>query len=269
MSDAARGFLALGVLLAAALVTWAVSVMKRDASIVDALWGPMFVLAALTYGWPLAGMGERGTLVLALVAAWALRLTVYVLARNHGRGEDYRYRDIRRRNEPNFALKSVYLVFGLQAVLAWLISMPLFVAVTSSRPPNVLDAIGAGLVGFGLVFESVADWQLAQFRRDPANRGEVLSHGLWRNSRHPNYFGEACVWWGFGVIAVAAGGGWALASCALITWLLLRVSGVALLEQTIATRRPGYAAYVQRTSAFVPWPRRKLACGGGSAEAEV
>jgi steroid 5-alpha reductase family enzyme len=260
---------ALGVLVAAALATWVVSVAKRDASIVDGLWGPLFVFAALTYAWPLGQKGQRSVVVLALVAAWALRLTVYVLARNWGRGEDYRYREIRRRNEPNFALKSAYLVFGLQAVLAWMISMPLFAALTSAAPLNALDAIGVALALFGLTFETVADWQLARFRRDPSNRGQVLCRGLWRNSRHPNYFGEACVWWGFGLIAVAAGGWWTLFSCLLITWLLLRVSGVALLEQTIASRRPAYAAYVQRTSAFVPWPRRKRARADGTAEVEV
>jgi steroid 5-alpha reductase family enzyme len=269
MFDLVRFLGGFGALLAAALLTWVASVAKRDVSIVDAVWGPLFALAALTYAWPLAELPPRGALVLALVAAWALRLCVYIVARHWGQGEDYRYRDIRRRNEPRFALKSVYLVFGLQAVLAWLISLPLLAAQTSRVPLGWLDAIGAALAAFGLAFETVADWQLARFKRNPANRGQVLDRGLWRYSRHPNYFGEACVWWGFGLIGLAAGGWWSLGSSVLMTWLLLRVSGVALLEQTIETRRPAYAAYVRRTSAFVPWPRRKLARGTAFVDPEV
>jgi steroid 5-alpha reductase family enzyme len=269
MFDLARYLDGLAVLLGAALAIWAASVAKRDASIVDAFWGPMFVLATLAYAWPLADLPPRGVLVLVLVAAWALRLCVYIVARSWGHGEDYRYREIRRRNQPNFALKSVYLVFGLQAMLAWLISLPLLAAQTSPVPLHALDAAGAALVVLGLAFESIADLQLARFKRDPANRGQVLDRGLWRYSRHPNYFGEACVWWGFGLIGLAAGGWWSLVSSVLMTWLLVRVSGVALLEQTIVARRPAYAAYARKTSAFVPWPRRKLRRGDAVVDYEV
>jgi steroid 5-alpha reductase family enzyme len=195
--------------------------------------------------------------VLALVGTWALRLTIYITARNWGAGEDRRYRDIRARNEPGFALKSLYLVFGLQAALAWLVSLPLHAALRGTAPLGLLDAAGAALVVAGLCFESVADWQLARFQREPGNRGRVLDRGLWRYSRHPNYFGECCVWWGFGVLGAAAGGWWSLVAPLLMTWLLLRVSGVALLEQTIVERRPSYTDYARRTSAFVPLPPRE------------
>jgi steroid 5-alpha reductase family enzyme len=255
--DLTAYLLGLGALLAAAAATWALSVAKRDVSIVDSLWGPMFALAALAYAWPFAELAPRGALVLALVGAWALRLTLYITARNAGAGEDYRYREIRRRNEPHFALKSLYLVFGLQAVLAWLVSLPLLAAQRGAPDLGLLDAVGVALALGGLVLESVADWQLARFKRDDGNRGRVLDRGLWRYSRHPNYFGECCVWWGFGCLGLAAGGWWSLVSPLIMTVLLLRVSGVALLEQTIGERRPGYADYVQRTSAFVPWPARK------------
>jgi steroid 5-alpha reductase family enzyme len=259
MFDVERYALGLGALLFAAVATWLVSVAKRDASIVDTLWGPFFVLAAFVYAWPLSEVTERGALVLAFVGAWALRLAAHISMRNAGAGEDYRYREIRSRNEPNFALKSIYLVFGLQAVLAWLVSLALLAALRGVAPLGVLDAIGFALALFGLVIESVADRQLVHFKREPSNRGRVLDRGLWRYSRHPNYFGECCVWWGLGCIGLAAGGWWSLVSPLLMTWLLLRVSGVALLEQTIADRRPAYTEYAKRTSAFVPLPPRRVA----------
>lgn len=249
--------LGLGAQLAAAVAVWFVSVVKRDASIVDSLWGPLFVLAAVAYAWPLHDLSTRATLALVLVTLWALRLAAYITWRNHGAGEDYRYREIRRRNEPHFALKSLYLVFGLQAVLAWLVSAPLLATARGAAPLGPLDWLGAALVVTGLGLESVADWQLERFKRDAGNRGRVLDRGLWRYSRHPNYFGECCVWWGFACLAFGAGAWWAIVSPLLMTWLLLRVSGVALLEQTIGERRPGYADYARRTSPFVPWPPRK------------
>lgn len=249
----------LAVLLAAATATWLISIAKRDASVADILWGPMFALAALVYAWPLDTTPARGVIVLSLVTIWAARLAVHVARRNKKEGEDPRYRDMRRRNGPNFALKSVYVVFWLQAVLAWLVSAPLLAAARGTAPLHPVDVLGVLLVLGGLAFESIADAQLRRFKHDPANRGRVLDRGLWRYSRHPNYFGECCVWWGFVCFGVAAGGWWSVASGALMTWLLLRVSGVALLERTIGERRPGYAEYVRRTSAFVPLPPRKPA----------
>jgi steroid 5-alpha reductase family enzyme len=192
-------------------------------------------------------------LVLALAAIWALRLTGYLTWRNHGKPEDRRYRAIRERNEPGFTWKSLYLVFGLQAVLAAIVALPLFGAIASARPWSLLDAAGVllWLVGFG--FEAIGDRQLARFKADPKNRGQVMAQGLWRYTRHPNYFGECCLWWGFFVIALAAGAWWSVLSPLLLTVLLLRVSGVALLERDIAERRPEYRDYILRTSAFLPW----------------
>ena len=147
-------------------------------------------------------------------------------------------------------------MFGLQALLAWLVAAPLAAAIVSPAPLNALDVAGAALAGFGIVFESLADAQLASFRRDPANAGRVMDRGLWRHSRHPNYFGEFCVWWGLFAIAAGSGGAWTVFSPLLMSVLLLRVSGVTLLEQDIAERRPGYRAYVASTNAFFPGPRR-------------
>jgi steroid 5-alpha reductase family enzyme len=248
---------ALGVLIVLAVLGWLASLALRNVNLVDSLWSLFFLAAAVTYAALLPQPGPRTALVLALVAAWALRLAGHLTLRNWGKPEDRRYQAIRAKHSPGFAWKSLYFVFGLQAVLAWLISVPLLAAIASPAPLGLPDALGVVLVAAGLTVETLADLQLARFKRDPTNRGRVLDQGLWRYSRHPNYFGEACVWWGFGLLAVAAGAWWALVSPALMTFLLLRVSGVSLLERDIAERRPAYRDYIVRTSAFIPWPPRR------------
>jgi steroid 5-alpha reductase family enzyme len=244
----------LGVMLAMGGVTWLISLRKQDVSIVDSLWSLMFLGGALTYYALADSPDERGLLVLVLVALWAIRLSAYITWRNWGEGEDHRYRKIRERNEPGFAFKSLYLVFALQAVIAWIVSLPLLIAIDSTAPLGWLDLAGLALFTVGFLFEAVGDWQLTAFKRDPENAGKVLDTGLWRYTRHPNYFGNACMWWGFFAFAWSVGGWWALVSPLLMTWLLLKVSGVSLLESDISERRPKYRDYVARTSAFVPWP---------------
>ena len=192
-------------------------------------------------------------------AAPGFRLSAYITARNHGRGEDRRYQAIRARNEPGFAWKSAYLVFGLQAVLASVIVTTVHVALGATRDVGIVDAIGLLLGAGGLAFEAVADAQMARFRADPRNRGRVLDTGLWRFSRHPNYFGEATLWWGVFAVAAAADGAWTVFSPLLMTVLLLKVSGVALLERDIAERRPAYLDYIARTPAFFPGRPRDAA----------
>jgi len=241
-------------LLALAGLTWLISLARRDVSIVDSIWSLFFLAAAGSYAWQAGASGIRATLVLSLVAVWALRLSVYITARNWGEGEDYRYRQIRENNEPHFALKSLFIVFGLQAVLAWIISVPLLVAVSNPAPLGVVDALALGLWLVGIVFEAGGDFQLSRFKADPANRGKVLDAGLWAYTRHPNYFGDACIWWAFYLFAFAAGGWWTFYAPALMTLLLLKVSGVATLEKTISSRRPGYEEYVRNTNAFIPGP---------------
>ena len=250
MHVAAWGLCA-GALLA--LTAWTVSVQKRDASIVDVAWGFLVLVPALVASAVLPDPGPRAALVLVLAGAWALRLSGYIAWRRRGQPEDRRYRAIRARNEPHFAWKSLYLVFGLQALLGWIVATPLMAAVASPAAWRGLDLVGIALFAFGLVFETVADAQLARFRADPRSRDSVMDRGLWRYSRHPNYFGECCVWWGLWLVAAAAGAWWTVLSPLLITILLLRVSGVPLLEQDLARNRPGYAEYVRRTPAFVPW----------------
>ena len=255
---------ALLVLLAMGVVTWVFSIVKKDVSIVDSLWSLMFLAAALVYVFHTDAPVTRTWLMFVLVSVWALRLSAYISWRNWGEPEDARYREIRERNQPNFAVKSLYLVFGLQAVLAWVISLPLLAAAHSASPLGWLDLVGVLLFAVGWLFEAVGDWQLARFKRDPANKGEVLDTGLWRYTRHPNYFGNACLWWGLFLVALAGGGWWSVVAPLLMTFLLLRVSGVTLLEKDISERRPAYQDYVRRTSAFIPWfPRSAEGVGQG------
>jgi len=255
MLDLHAAAFALGVALALAAVVWLASIAKRDVSIVDSVWSLFFVVSAGVYAVaanvPLAT--ARSVLILALLVAWAVRLCVYITARNHGHGEDRRYQAIRARNEPGFAWKSLYLVFGLQAVLASIVVTCVHVALGEARPLRVGDGVGLFLGLAGLVFETVADLQMARFKAEPRNRGRVLDTGLWRFSRHPNYFGEATMWWGMFIVAAAGGGAWTVFSPLLMTFLLLKVSGVALLEQDIGERRPAYGDYIARTPAFFPW----------------
>ncbi len=243
-------------IVALAVVTWGVSLAKHDVSIVDRIWSLLFLGAAMAYALGVGAEMPRTALVLGLASVWALRLSLHITLRGWGEPEDRRYQAIRARNEPGFAVKSLYLVFLLQGLLAWIISLPLLAALASAEPMAWLDALGVAVWLTGFLFESIADGQLARFKADPANRGRVLDTGLWRYTRHPNYFGEFLVWWGFFLIALSAGGWWSLISPLLMSVLLLRVSGVALLERDIAGRRPAYRDYVQRTNAFFPGPRR-------------
>jgi steroid 5-alpha reductase family enzyme len=242
-----------------ALATWLVSLRRADVSIIDSVW-PWLICApaaALTFWLPV--VTPRGLVLLALAGTWALRLCLHITLRHRGQPEDHRYQAIRRRNQPHFQWKSLYLVFGLQTVLAWIVALPLMAALLQPAPWQWLDAAGLALFAAGFVLEAVADLQLQRFRSQATRGDQVLDRGLWRYSRHPNYFGECCVWWGIGVCALSTGAWWSLLSPLLMTVLLLRVSGVTLLEEDIGQRRPAYADYVRRTSAFVPWPPRATA----------
>jgi steroid 5-alpha reductase family enzyme len=239
---------------------WLASLVLRNASIVDIFWGLGFVVAAATYFALGDGYDGRKVLVLALAAVWGLRLSGYIALRNIGHGEDYRYRSMRRTFGANFWWISYFQTFLLQGGLLWIISAPLLVAMHAEDPDSftAFDVIGSLVWGVGIFFEAVGDWQLARFKADPANAGKVMRTGLWRYTRHPNYFGDATVWWGLFIIA--AGTPWGMLTVfapIAMTTLLLRVSGVALLERTITKRRPEYADYLATTSAFIPWPPKR------------
>ena len=248
---------ALPLMLGMATLTWVIATARRNVGLVDIFWSLFFLAGAVMYVAASPSVEARALLVLALVAAWSLRLSIYLAVRNWNAPEDHRYRAMRERNDPGFAWKSLYLVFGLQAVLAWMISAPLAASIVSPDPVGELEVLAAALALFGIVFEALADSQLARFKSEPANAGRVMDRGLWRYTRHPNYFGEFCVWWGLYGIALGAGAWWTLFSPLLMTILLLKVSGVALLEKDIGERRPAYRDYAARTNAFFPGPRRK------------
>ena len=235
-------------------VLWAVSLRLENSSIADVAWGPGILLIGLTYYFTSEGRGPRAYLMLGLLAVWAIRLATHLFIRTRLQGEDFRY--VKWRDEyDHWWLVSLFKVFLLQSVIGWFISLPIYFAIVSLAPASLtmLDYLGVLLSVCGLVVESVADEQLRRFRAERANRGKVLDTGLWRYSRHPNYFGEALLWWGFGVIGLATGGVPGLIGPAILTFLLIYVSGVALLESTLI-EKAGYIQYVGRTPAFVPLP---------------
>lgn len=262
MVDWSAYAMALGLVTLLAFAAWMFSIPRRDVSDVDSLWSLMIFISLAAYVAISEVAGARANLVLLMVALWALRLSVHITIRNHGGGEDRRYRAIRQNNEPHFWFKSLYIVFGLQAVLAWLVSLPAVAASSSEAPLGWLDLAAVVLWAAGMFFEVVGDWQLSRFQRQRASIGAVLDRGLWRYTRHPNYFGEALLWWGIYLAALSAGAWWSIFAPVLMTFLLLRVSGVALLEKDIAGRRPAYRDYVERTNAFIPAPPRPSRVAG-------
>lgn len=247
--------------IAAMIGLWLVSVARRDASIVDPFWGTGFIIVAwfalvsLTADKAVA----RSWLLAASTTIWGLRLSLYLLWRNLGHGEDRRYGAMRDHHGPRFWWVSLWTVFLLQGVILWIVSIPIQVAMVTAttKPLGWLDLAGVVTWSVGLFFEAVGDSQMARFQADPQNAGRVMDHGLWRLTRHPNYFGDFCVWWGVYLIATSAGASWTIFSPLLMSFLLLKVSGVTLLEKTITDRRPDYAAYQARVSAFFPWPPKK------------
>ncbi len=238
---------------------WIASIVRRDASLVDRFWGAGFVLLAGFWAAtsPTSFDSAGAHLAFAIAALWGGRLSLFLTWRNWGGGEDYRYAEMRRHHGDRFPLVSLFTVFLLQAVLMWAIAMPLLVTARAAQAPRPWW-LAAGLVvfGAGFLFEVIADAQLARHRADP-DRSGPLERGLWRYSRHPNYFGESVLWWGIWIVAASFGGAWAVFSPILITFLLLRVSGVALLEKRLREVKPGWEAYARRTSAFVPRPPRR------------
>ena len=239
------------------LATWSVSLLRRDASIVDIVWGLGFVLVAWAAKFVTGASGAGNWLLLVMVTVWGLRLAGYLAKRNLGKGEDFRYRAMRRKHGERFAIVSLYTVFGLQGALMFVVSLP----VTLGQRETDSGAGFIALLGFvvwaiGLYFEAVGDAQLARFKRDPRNEGRVMDQGLWALTRHPNYFGDCVVWWGLAIVGSTQGAGvWAFLGALVMTVLLVRVSGVAMLDKLLAKRKPGYAEYMARTSGFIPLPR--------------
>ena len=248
-----------GIILLLMTILWLVSLWLKNSSIVDIFWGTGFVIANWVYFMLTPdGFMFRKLIISILVSIWGLRLSIYILLRNYGKPEDFRYQKWRKESGKIWWWKSFFQVFLLQGVLLAIISIPLLAAQINPLPDHltVFDFLGIAVWLFGFYFESMGDYQLARFKANPENKGKVMDKGVWRYTRHPNYFGDSAQWWGYFLIAAAAGGWWTIYSHILMTLFLLRVSGVALLEKTME-KRPGYKEYIRKTSAFVPWFPRK------------
>jgi steroid 5-alpha reductase family enzyme len=249
------------IILGLMTLLWLVSLALKNSSIVDIFWGTGFVITT----WAVfllapEGFATRKLLLSILVTIWGLRLSIYILTRNRGKPEDFRYQVWRKAAGASWWWRSFFKVFFLQGVLMWVISAPLLAAQINPKPDQLtwLDVLAVVVWLVGFFFETVGDWQLARFKADPAHKGKVLRTGVWRYTRHPNYFGDATQWWAYYLIALAAGGWWTIFSPLIMTILLLRVSGVSLLEKTLKVEKPGYKEYVETTSEFIPWFPRKL-----------
>jgi steroid 5-alpha reductase family enzyme len=252
-----HGFLIIMILMT---FLWVVSVIIRNVSIVDLFWGLGFVLTGGFYFLKTEGMESRKILLLILVFIWGVRLSAYLTWRNIGKGEDFRYREFRKKyGENRYWWISFFQTFLLQGVLMWLISLPLLGAqyFGQDKPPGILDFAGVIFWLVGFTFEAGGDFQLARFRAEPANKGKVMDKGFWRYTRHPNYFGDASVWCGFGLICLYAGRYLPVIGSLLMTLLIIKVSGVALLEKSLNEQKPRYKEYIERTSAFLPWFPKK------------
>ena len=247
--------------LALVLALWLASIPLRDVSIIDMAFSSLILLLVWLAWWVNAAWGTVPNLLLLLVLVWALRMTGYLLRRNLGHGEDPRYSKLRSWVAPGwpfywFSLRQVFL---LQGVVIWLVTLPQQIAMVTGAgaAPGPLVMLGALLWLLGFVFEAVADHQLSRFKADPANRGKVMERGLWRYSRHPNYFGELCQWWGLFLIAAQAPWAWlGIVGPLAYSWLVIKVPGQATLDRKLAREKPGYAEYMARTSGLVPRPPR-------------
>lgn len=235
---------------------WVLSVFIKNVSIVDLFWGMGFVIVNAVYFFNSGEYFHRKVLLLILVTLWGLRLFLYLSLRNIGKGEDFRYQQFRKiYGAERYWWFSYFQVFLLQGALIMLVSLPLLGvnAQTNTDALNWIDYLGIFVFIIGFIFEAGGDFQLARFKNNPANKGKVLNTGLWKYTRHPNYFGDSAVWWSFGIFSIASGGYWQVIGSVLMTLLIVKVSGIALLEKTLNTTKPQYVEYIQNTNSFFPW----------------
>lgn len=253
------------VLVAVVLALWAISVKIGDVSFIDSFWGAGMALMAFTSWLQLGEPGALANLLLAMTAAWGLRLGIYLLRRWRAEGEDKRYERMLRkdREKGRFAFAALTRIWLGQAVLLFLVSSPAQVGILSSEGPAPVTGLawaGIALYLVGILFEWLGDWQLASFKSDLANKGKVMDQGLWRYTRHPNYFGDACAWWGIWLVAASISwevAAWTVIGPLFLTFTLVKWSGAALLETGMKHTRPGYEEYKRRTAPFIPMPPKK------------
>lgn len=253
-------FLSTGLLILVLMtIMWLISLPLKNSSIVDIFWGTGFVISAWTAFFITPdGLTDRKLLICVLATLWGLRLSLHIFIRNFKKPEDFRYQKWREEAGKAWWLRSFFRVFLVQGFLMWIISTPLLAAQTENTPLFWLDYVAVAVWVIGFFFEVVGDWQLARFKANPENKGKLLQSGVWKYTRHPNYFGDAAQWWGYYLVAVAAGGWWTVFSPILMTLFLMRVSGVTLLEKTLKEEKTGYREYMETTSEFIPWfPKKK------------
>ena len=239
---------------------WVISIFLKNVSIVDLFWGFGFVVSAIVYFIYSDGYEARKILLLALVSIWGFRLSIYLAFRNIGKGEDFRYAQFRKNyGEHRYWWISFFQTFLLQGILMWLISAPLLGAMyySGNTSLGILDFIGIAFWIIGISFETGGDFQLAKFKSNPENKGKVLNTGFWKYTRHPNYFGDSSIWWGYGFICIAASSYIPALGSILMTALIIKVTGVALLEKSLNDTKPQYREYIEKTSSFIPWFPKK------------
>lgn len=238
---------------------WLLSVYLKNVSIVDIFWGFGFVVVNAFYFINIDAPSFRNWFLLCLVSVWGLRLTIYLAIRNIGKPEDYRYQQFRKDyGRKRYWWFSYFQVFLLQGALIMIVSLPIWhIQTTLNHELNLVDflAIVIWLIGFS--FEAGGDYQLYHFKKNPKNKGKVLNTGFWKYTRHPNYFGDAAVWWAYGLFSIAAGGYWQVVGSVIMTLLIIKVSGVAMLERTLKTSKPEYLEYIKKTNSFIPWFPKK------------
>lgn len=241
-------------------ILWVLSVFIKNVSIVDIFWGLGFVIINGVYFFFSEAYFIRNLIVLFLVSIWGLRLSIYLAYRNIGKGEDFRYQEFRRHYGANrYWWVSFFQVFLLQGFLILLVSLPLLGSnfYTKSNELIWLDyaAILTWIIGF--IFESFGDFQLSKFKKNPNNKGKVLDTGLWKYTRHPNYFGDTLIWWSYALFCIASGSYWPILGSVIMTFLIIKVSGVSLLEVSLKDKKPDYQEYIQKTNSFFPWFPKK------------
>jgi len=252
-----EGFL---VIMSMMTILWVISVFIKNVSIVDPFWSIGFLLAGIFYFLKTDGLEIRKLILLILLVIWSIRLSMYLGKRNWGEGEDFRYQQFRKDyGEHRYWWLSFFQVFLLQGVLCWLISAPLLAAMyyMPGTELNVFDYTAILIWVIGFTFEAGGDYQLARFKANSINKGTVLRTGLWKYTRHPNYFGDAMIWWAYGLFSLATGSYIPLLSSLLMTLLIIKISGVAMLERTLSKTKPQYKEYIEKTSAFFPWFPKK------------
>jgi steroid 5-alpha reductase family enzyme len=241
------------------LVLWGISIMLGDVSFIDSFWAFGFVLVACvtTRLFPFGGSHQQ--MLTTLVVIWGLRLGFYLMMRWRREGADGRYLNLLKKAKGNVHIYTLTHVFMLQGALMWIVSLPIQLGEYGATGPlGLIEWAGVALAVLGIVFESLGDWQLSRFKAQPSNKGRVLDSGLWHYTRHPNYFGDLCFWWGCYFVACGAPYGWmSLPGPVLMSFLLIKWSGAALLERRVQRSRPDYADYMRRTSPFIPWPPSK------------